>query len=196
MVTVVSGVPRSGTSLMMQMLRAGGMTVLTDGQRSADANNPRGYYEVDLVKSLQQHPEVVSQAEGKAVKIISSLLTYLPSQHNYAIIFMRRALEEVVRSQDRMLERLGREVSGVGREAVVRAFERHLDEIDGWLTRQSNMKVFYVNYAYLLEDARREAPKISSFLGEDLDIESMTRVVDQSLYREKIPISATGTRSA
>src|SRR3982074_1052055 len=107
MITVVSGLPRSGTSLMMQMLTAGGMHPLTDGQRAADANNPRGYYELESVKSLAKNAEVIAAAEGKVVKVISSLLTFLPTRNQYRIVFMCRPLDEVLSSQDRMLERLG-----------------------------------------------------------------------------------------
>jgi len=110
MITVVSGIPRSGTSLMMQMMSAGGMPVLTDGQRSADDNNPRGYFELESVKSLARNQDVLTQADGKVVKVISSLLPSLPKDFEYRVVFMCRPLEEVVSSQNRMLERLGKEV--------------------------------------------------------------------------------------
>ena len=170
---------------MMQMLAAGGMDVLTDGQRTPDPNNPRGYYEFELVKSLSRNPEVVAEAEGKVVKIISSLLGFLPRQHEYRVIFMRRALEEIVASQDRMLERLGREVPAAPRESVMDAFERHLRQITGWLSEQPNMTLLYINYSALLEDVNREALKICDFLGLQLDTNSMARKIELSLHREK-----------
>ena len=186
MITIVSGIPRSGTSLMMQMLSAGGMMAFTDGQRTPDPNNPRGYYEVELVKSLAKNPEVLAEAEGKVVKVISSLLSYLPRQHEYRILFMRRALEEIIASQDRMLERLGRQVPSAPKEAVMDAFERHLRQITGWLAEQPNMTVLYVNYSALLDDINREAPRICDFLGLHLDTDSMARKVERSLHRERV----------
>jgi hypothetical protein len=186
MITVVSGLPRSGTSLMMQMLKAGGIEPLTDGQRLADANNPRGYYELESVKSLAKSAEVIASAEGKVVKVISSLLKFLPAQHQYLIVFMRRPLDEVLTSQDRMLERLGKEIpSAAAREPVARAFEQHLRQIRHWLLEQPNMAVHYVEYAAILEDAHSQASAISRFLGLDLDVGAMTRKVEHSLHREK-----------
>lgn len=171
---------------MMQMLAAGGMDVLTDGQRIPDPNNPRGYYEVELVKSLAKNPEVVSEAEGKVVKVVSSLLGFLPRQHNYRVIFMRRALEEIIASQDRMLQRLGREVPSAPKEAVMDAFERHLRQITGWLSEQPNITVLYVNYSALLDDVDREASRICDFLGLQLDTGSMADKVERSLHRERV----------
>lgn len=186
MITVVSGIPRSGTSLMMQMLAAGGMAVLTDGQRTPDLNNPRGYYELELVKSLARHPDVISQADGKVVKVISPLLTSLPSGREYRIIFMQRPLAEIVASQDRMLERLGKQVPAAPKESVISAFERHLTQVRNWISAQPGVSALYVDYAALIADAHREASRISAFLAADLDIAMMAGKVEQSLYRERV----------
>ena len=107
MIVVVSGLPRSGTSLMMQMLQAGGMPLLIDDLRPADTDNPNGYWEYEPVKRLQQDNSWIPQAEGKAVKVVSALLQYLPPQHTYKIIFMQRPMQEVLASQTVMLERRG-----------------------------------------------------------------------------------------
>src|SRR5271157_991688 len=189
MITVVSGIPRSGTSLMMQMISAGGMPVLTDGQRSADANNPRGYYELESVKSLARNPEAISAAEGKVVKIISSLLTHLPKQHEYRVIFMRRPLDEVLASQDKMMGRLGKDIPPAATESVAGAFAQHLIQIGAWLSEQANIEVLYVDYVSVLEDAHREALKIRTFLDHELDVDAMVRKVEHSLHREKSPSS-------
>jgi hypothetical protein len=93
MITIVSGLPRSGTSLMMQMLVAGGMTPLTDGERAADLDNPRGYLEWERIKTLAKDPECIAEAEGKAVKVISQLLLLLPAGHEYRVLFMQRPLD-------------------------------------------------------------------------------------------------------
>ncbi len=193
MITIVSGIPRSGTSLMMQMMAAGGMPVLTDGQRSADANNPRGYYELESVKSLSRNAEVVGQAEGKVVKIISSLLPTLPKQFEYRVIFMCRPLEEVVSSQNRMLERLGKEVPTTPTASVIAAFQEHLAKIKSWLGQQPNIAVLYVEYPAVLEAPEKEAGRICTFLGRDLDIPAMTRQIEQSLHREKSASRSAGT---
>ena len=185
MITVISGIPRSGTSLMMQMMAAGGMPILTDGLRSADTNNPRGYYELESVKSLARNPEVVSQAEGKAVKIISWLLPNLPKDGEYRIVFMCRPLEEIVSSQNRMLERLGKEVPQTPTAEVIAAFEKHLKQIRSWLSQQANMAVLYVDYPAVLNAPEAEAARVAAFLGVKLNIAAMTSQVEQSLHREK-----------
>ncbi len=169
----------------MQMLSAGGMDVLTDGQRTPDTNNPRGYYEFELMKSLARNPEVIAQAEGKVVKIISSLLTSLPSNYSYRVIFMRRPLKEVVASQDRMLARLGKTVPATKIDSVIAAFERHLEQVRDWLPRQHNISVLYVAYGAVLEDVIGESSRIASFLSKELDIRAMAAQVERSLYREK-----------
>lgn len=196
MITVVSGIPRSGTSLMMQMMAAGGMPALTDGQRSADANNPRGYYELESVKSLSRNPEVVGQAEGKVVKIISSLLPTLPKQYQYRVIFMCRPLEEVVSSQNRMLERLGKDVPSTPTGSVIAAFQEHLTKIKTWLGQQPNIAVLYVDYPAVLEAPEREADRICTFLGRQLDVAAMTRQIEQSLHREKSSSHSAGSGGA
>src|ERR1700704_3311791 len=109
MITIVSGLPRSGTSLMMQMLDAGGLPVLSDGERKADTDNPKGYLEWERIKQLPKDPTLIAEAEGKAVKVISQLILSLPEGHQYQIILMQRPLPEVLKSQDEMLRRRGNE---------------------------------------------------------------------------------------
>ena len=170
---------------MMQMIAAGGMEALTDGQRNADANNPRGYYELESVKTLARNPDAIAEAEGKVVKVISSLLTFLPNRHEYRVIFMCRPLEEVLASQDRMMERLGRTVPPAPAESVRGAFEQHIQQIRGWLAAQPNMAALYVEYGAVLQNPQAEASKIKAFLSQDLDVEGMAQQVERSLYRER-----------
>ncbi len=186
MITVVSGIPRSGTSLMMQMIAAGGMPVLTDGLRSADENNPRGYKEWEAAKSLPQTPEIIAAAEGKVVKVISSLLFSLPKEHKYRVIFMRRPIEQIVTSQNRMLERLGQKVPDTPERAVTSAFNDHLKKIQKWLSEQPNIAVLYTEYSAVLQNPRQEASKIAEFVGYDFDLDAMIKEVEPSLHREKI----------
>lgn len=183
---------------MMQMMAAGGMPVLTDGQRSADANNPRGYFELESVKALSRNQEVLGQAEGKVVKVISSLLPSLPQHYEYRVIFMCRPLEEVISSQNRMLERLGKEVPSTPTASVIAAFQEHLKKIRSWLSQQRNMTVLYMDYPAVLQAPQEQAAKICAFLGRDLDVPAMIRQVEHSLHREKSASAGTasGTPSA
>jgi hypothetical protein len=171
---------------MMQMLAAGGMIALSDGQRCPDANNPRGYYELEAIKSLARDARIISQAEGKSLKVISSLLQYLPAGHEYRVIFMRRPLMEIVASQDRMLERLGQKTTPAPRESVFSAFEKHLRNIENWLETRPQMTVLYVEYGSVLRDPHAESARISAFLGQSLDLEAMVGKVERSLHRERI----------
>jgi hypothetical protein len=129
MITIVSGVPRSGTSLMMQMLAAGGLVPLTDGQRAADGSNPRGYFEWERARSLPREPDTISQAEGKVVKVISALLPSLPGTYSYKVIFMERALAEVAASQTAMIDKLGTQGAALAPGAMERALEAHLKQV-------------------------------------------------------------------
>ena len=141
MITIVSGLPRSGTSLMMQMLDAGGMPVLSDGERGADVDNPRGYLEWERIKQLPKNPGCIAEAEGKAVKVISQLLLSLPAQHEYRVIFMQRPLPEVMASQDEMLRRRGNFDPSEDNSVVARAFQEHLSDVYGWLNGKPYVKV-------------------------------------------------------
>src|SRR5208282_6368109 len=129
MITIVSGLPRSGTSLMMQMLVAGGLTVLSDGERKADTDNPKGYLEWERVKQLPKNPDLITEAEGKVVKVISQLLLSLPDGPEYSVLFMQRPLPEVLKSQDEMLRRRGN-ADSIGDNSVMEEFfQRHLIEV-------------------------------------------------------------------
>jgi len=184
MITIVSGIPRSGTSLMMQMLSAGGLPLLTDDLRLPDQSNPRGYCEWAPVKSLARAPEVIDTAEGKVVKVVSWLLPVLPTQHQYRVIFMCRPLEEIVASQDKMLERMGKTAPDKPKESFI-DFQKHLNHIRGWLAKQPNIEVLYVEYASILANPQQIANTVSAFLKKKLDVENMSHQVDESLYRER-----------
>src|SRR6266850_5806383 len=139
MITIISGLPRSGTSLMMQMLAAGGMPILSDGERRADVDNPRGYLEWERIKQLPKDPSCIAEAEGRAVKVISQLLLSLPAQHQYRVIFMQRPLPEVMASQDEMLCRRGNFDPGEDNSVVAHAFQDHLYQIDVWFNSKPNV---------------------------------------------------------
>jgi hypothetical protein len=182
-IIVVSGLPRSGTSLMMQMLEGGGVEVLTDGIRTADADNPRGYYEFERVKKMKEDSSWLPEARGKAVKVVSQLLYHLPASERYRIVFLDRDLEEVLRSQEKMLERRGR--SAPPREEMRRAFELHLEGLRDWLARRVDMAVLRVGFADLVEQPRREAERVREFLGGAVEVDGMVKLVDPALYRNR-----------
>jgi hypothetical protein len=184
-VTIVSGLPRSGTSMMMSMLAAGGVEPMTDSLREADEDNPRGYLELERVKSLASDGGCLADAAGKAVKVISSLLKHLPPEHSYKIIFMRRRMKEVLASQKQMLSRRGEQVGGVSDEKLAESFGRHLKEVEEWLARRENVEVVYVDYNELLENPGAHIRAVNDFLGGGLDVRAMTTVIDKSLYRQR-----------
>jgi len=185
MSTIVSGLPRSGTSLMMQMLAAGGMPILSDGLRQPDADNPRGYLEWERIKKLPKDPACIAEAESKAVKVISRLLLSLPEGHEYRVIFMQRPLSEVLASQDVMLQHRGAAEVGADNAAMAAAFESHLREVFAWLDGKPYVKTLRVSYHDVLRDAEAIAKKLAQFLGIPLNLEEMTRQVDASLYRNR-----------
>jgi len=186
MITIVSGLPRSGTSLMMQMLDAGGLPVLSDGKREADADNPKGYLEWERIKQLPKDPSLIAEAEGKAVKVISQLILSLPSSHEYRVVLMQRPLPEVLKSQDEMLRRRGTADLSADTSAIEEAFQRHLIEVNKWLAGNSNVRVSRVHYHRVLREPKAVAGEIAAFLRLPLDIEAMVRQVDGSLYRNRM----------
>jgi hypothetical protein len=185
MITIVSGLPRSGTSLMMQMLVAGGMTPLSDGERRADEDNPRGYLEWERIKQLPKDPACIAEAEGKVVKVISQLLLALPAGHEYRVIFMQRSMAEVLASQDQMLRRRGTYKEGADQAAVSAAFEKHLREVYAWMEGKPYVKSLRVAYHDALHQTKEIALQLEQFLGIRLNVEAMIQQVDGSLYRNR-----------
>lgn len=167
----------------MQMLAAGGVEVLTDGERAADEDNPRGYLELEQVKKIKVDSTWLPAARGKAVKMISQLVYDLPASEKYRVIVMQRDLEEVLASQEKMLARLGRPI--VPRDKLRAAFENQSARFDEWIGRQANMAVLRVGYAALVGDPLGQAARINEFLGGALDVPSMAAVVDPTLYRNR-----------
>ncbi len=179
---VVSGLPRSGTSMMMKMLEAGGQMILTDNIRQADANNPNGYYEFERVKKLKEGDfEWIPDSKGKVVKIITGLIMQLPSDHQYKIIFMERMMNEVLSSQKKMLRRLGKDDDRVADEKMAKIYHEHLKQVNAWITKQQNIKVLYVNYNAMLDDPLASLEKVNEFLGGGLDVNAMEGVVNKEL---------------
>jgi hypothetical protein len=186
-IIVVSGLPRSGTSMVMQMLRAGGIEIVTDGLRAPDADNPRGYFEFDGVKKLvdrRADTAWLTAADGKAVKIISWLLPNLPPALLYRVIFMRRHLAEVLQSQSRMLARQG--VRSAGDDVGLgRALDKHEHDVLAWIRQQSNMDLICLEYRHVIACPCEVSNSIASFLGRGLMLSAMTAAVDPALYRSR-----------
>ena len=185
-IVVVSGLPRSGTSMAMKMLEAGGMESMTDGIRSADEDNPKGYFELERIKDLasEEDKSYLKEARGKAVKIISYLLKELPTDNNYRVLFMRRNLQEVLASQTKMLDRRGEE-SETEDERMTDLFEDHLWRVNYLVRHSHHLAVLDVDYRSVLDQPLEEAERISEFLGGNLDTQSMAAVVDPDLYRNR-----------
>lgn len=183
---IVSGLPRSGTSMTMKMLEAGGIPPLTDHIRSPDEDNPKGYYEFERAKKLKKGDTAwLPQAEGKAVKLIGALLMELPKKgYTYRVLFMRRTMEEILASQDKMLTRRG-EDKKVEDEKMAALFEKHINEVEAWMEGQPNLSTIDVDYNQAIQDPRSTAKAINQFLGGELDEQAMAAVVDPSLYRQR-----------
>lgn len=189
-VIVVSGLPRSGTSMAMKMLDAGGAQLYIDNVRKPDEDNPKGYFELERVKRLREEPDKswVKEARGKALKVISYLLTDLPGDNRYKVVFMHRHPDEMIASQNRMLERRGEPLAQNDAE-VVRFFQRHLSQVKAWLSRRANFEVLELQYTEVVSNPVKAAESIRSFLQLDLDVARMAEAVDPSLHRNRAPES-------
>jgi hypothetical protein len=191
-IVVVSGLPRSGTSMIMKMLEAGGLPVLTDGLRAADEDNPKGYYEVERVKDLAGEADKgwLAGARGKGIKVISYLLRSLPSTFNYKVVFIRRNLEEVLASQRKMLARRG-EAEETAPERMRALYEDDLWRASYQLRRRPEFESLEVDYSAVLARPLEEARRLTAFLGGGLDAEAMAAAVDPQLYRNRASRAAS-----
>jgi hypothetical protein len=168
------------------MLEAGGIPPLTDEIREADADNPKGYYEFERVKQLDKgDTDWLQQARGKAVKIIGALLVHLPPDYEYKVIFMRRQIDEILRSQKQMLVRRGEPTEKVDDVEMSELFSKHVNHITSWIAKQPNMQVIYVSYNDVLQHPVDHANRINQFLGGALDVGEMVNVIDPDLYRQR-----------
>jgi hypothetical protein len=185
-VIVVSGLPRSGTSMAMKMLDAAGLELVVDGVRTADEDNPKGYFELERVKDLGSETEKswLKEARGKVVKIVSSLLTEVPAENHYKIIFMRRDLDEVLASQSKMLVRRD-ETSETSDEALREMYTSHLEKISFLIRFRDYLEAIYIPYSEVIENPLEQAKRINQFLGGHYDVEKMAAVVDRKLYRNR-----------
>lgn len=182
-ITVVSGVPRSGTSMIMRMLGAGGVPILTDGLRAPDDDNPRGYFEFEPVK--QSDKSWILTARGKVVKMVYRLLYDLPSSERYDVVFVRRRMSEILASQEKMLSRSGIRMAPVPAEQLAGIYEREVAGALAWARAQPSFRLVEVSYNTVMAAPREEAERIAAFLRRPLDVEGMAQVVEVELYRNR-----------
>lgn len=196
-IVIVSGLPRSGTSMLMHMLDAGGMTILTDSVRNADLDNPKGYFELEAVKRLYENTSWMSSAAGKAIKVISILLPCLPLAYRYKVLFINRSMDEVLASQRAMLARRQTEIKSKDaamdlehrqreEELLRAAYIRHLHRTRNWLNAQSNIATCYIEHRNVLQHPQDAAAQINLFLGGNLNETDMVAAVDGTLYRQRM----------
>ncbi|HNA90482.1 MAG TPA: hypothetical protein PK989_14305 [Anaerolineales bacterium] len=186
MIYVVSGLPRSGTSMMMKMLEAGGLTILTDNIRTADDDNLQGYYELERVKAMKEGDTAwVEEAQGKVIKVISALLEHLPNAYQYKVIFMEREMMEILASQRKMLERRGKPGNPAEDGKFAELYGKHLEKVKNWFIAQSNMDVLYICYNEMVKSPEEYAEKVSIFLDTPLNVQAMSVVPQEQFYRQR-----------
>jgi len=184
-VIIVSGLPRSGTSMMMKMIVEGGVQAITDGIREQDDDNPNGYFELETVKQLPHgQADWLNNANGKVIKVISSLLEYLPARYSYKVIFMERDINEVLESQKKMLANRN-EDNPIEDEKMKKEFTDHLAAVKAWMVRQRNMDVLYIRFNELMVNPAPFCAKVVQFLDTSLNEQKMLDVPNNKLYRNR-----------
>jgi len=181
-IVVVSGLPRSGTSLMMQMLQKGGLQTLTDHERKADQSNPKGYFEYQPVKSLHKDNSWLHEAKNKSVKVVAPLLKFLSPEYRYKVIFMKRDLTEVIKSQQKMIGKN----PDILPFNLFEAYNKQLNQVEIWKNKEPGVELIYLDYKEVLEHPGQVADKLSAFIGSKLNKSEMLTCVDKTLYRNKV----------
>jgi hypothetical protein len=186
-IVIVSGLPRSGTSMLMKMLEAGGLQIMSDAARGADVDNPKGYFEHERIKDLEKETDksYLREGRGKALKVISFLIQHLPDENDYRVIFMRRDLDEVLSSQDKMIQRLGAADAAADREAMKEAYRNDIVRTRLLCRKRSNFEMIEIQYKASVENPAETARRVNEFLGGRLDEAAMRQAVDESLYRNR-----------
>ncbi|MBN1390907.1 MAG: sulfotransferase [Candidatus Thermoplasmatota archaeon] len=185
-VYIVSGLPRSGTSLMMKMLKEGGMTLLVDNIREADADNPKGYFEFERVKKLPRDASWLPVARGKVVKVLAELIKHLPDDQAYKIVFMMRDIDEIVVSQKKMMVRRGEDPEKVHDEEMRALLRSYLKNLKIFVGRKNNMDVCYISYNDLMREPDLSIEEIVEFFDGGLDPQKMREAIDEDLYRNRV----------
>ena len=186
-IVIVSGLPRSGTSMMMNMLAAGGLEILSDGERTADIDNPKGYFELERIKNLEKETDksYLRAARGKAVKVISFLVKDLPDENDYRVLFMRRDLDEVLASQQKMIDRLESADADADAAAMKEAFRNDIARVRVLCRTRPNFALCEIRYRDAVADPAAASRAVNAFLGGRLDEAAMRAAVDAALYRNR-----------
>ncbi len=194
-IVVVSGLPRSGTSMLMRMLEAGGLAILSDAERTADIDNPKGYFELERIKHLEkeQDKSYLRAGRGKALKAISFLIKDLPDENDYRVIFMRRDLDEVLVSQEKMIARLDQGDTSADKEAMKEAYRNDIVRTRVHCRKRPNFELIEIHYKAAIDDPAAACRNVNVFLGGGLDEAAMRAAIDASLYRNR---AGAGTRGA
>ncbi len=183
---IVSGLPRSGTSMMMRMLDAGGIPALTDQVRAADESNPRGYYEYEPAKETKKDPSWIAASLGRAVKMVHLLLLDLPLTYAYRVVFMQRDIEEIIQSQNKMLDRLGKNSNDLPAGRLAAVYQMQIENVMRHIRRHDEQfRLLEVDYNALIREPGPPVEKVSRFL-DGLDVTQMAAIIDQDLYRTRI----------
>lgn len=193
---IVSGLPRSGTSLMMQMLAAGGLEPMTDRERAADEDNPEGYYEWEAIKRIGKNPGALAEADGKVIKVITALIPALPPQNRYRVVFMNRPISEVAASQKKMIARRGTRGADLPPEKLIATLEQHREMILNGLRHAPNFDLLEINYPDLIAQPAAAARQVREFLALDLDEPAMAACVKPELHRNRASALAASSEHA
>ena len=185
-ITIVSGLPRSGTSMMMQMLDEGGIPPLTDKEREANIDNPKGFYEFERVKKLPDDTAWLDDARGKAVKVLAELIKHLPEGYDYKVVFMHRNLKEMIESQKKMLERRGEDPDEVSDAELMAMFKKYRKMLKKRIDEHPDMDVIYVSYNQVMQNPEKSIQSIDEFFNGRLDKNKMLSVIDKDLYRNRV----------
>ncbi len=172
--------------MMMKMLQSGGIRIVTDEQRKSDYDNPGGYFEYEKIKELNENSAWLREMNGRAVKVVSMMLYHLPRDLNYKVLFIKRDIREILKSQKKMLGRLNQKLNGPSDSIMTRKFQTHLDKVDQWIRRNRKMECHYVNFNGVLKDSLPHCRQIRDFINRELDVDAMAQVVDPTLYRNRI----------
>jgi hypothetical protein len=179
--------PRSGTSMLMQMLAAGGMPVVSDGLREADDDNPRGYLEFEPVKNLPQDPAWLYDVRGKAVKIVAPLLRAVPSDLACRVILSERDLDEVLDSQDRMLARRDHAPASSERRRMLKGeYRQLLERVKVMLTQRPRTQLLVIEHGRAMSHPLEAVKRVNDFLGGGLNVAKMAATIDPALHRNRV----------
>ncbi len=185
-ITIVSGLPRSGTSMMMEMLEKGGIEPLTDKVRGPDEDNPKGYYEYERVKELPEDTEWLEKAKGKSVKVLGELIKHIPEGYDYKVVFMERNLEEIIESQTKMLKRKGEDPDDISEKELRDTFKEYRKILKQQISSHLGMEVIYVSYNDIMSHPEPVIESISAFFDGELNTTEMLSVIDEDLYRNRL----------